>query len=634
MDVACRTGPCRVRAMAAARGEDLVETALRVLARRYGRLQRRVAQLRASARRYSRQRRVGQIALILAVAAAYTGIVLTAGLAAGVAAERDDLPGRLARRFDFEQRIASLRASLGLEEADVQRASWREAVLNQHTLEWASIRIRPPGIRGGALVEVGGHIVFSSPMGRFNYLSPDYRFDTIALQAPTNIEALRRSALHDNPLFPVAELRVHDLAARQTGPESWELYASLSRFEAENCYQFQVVRARLRVTARAVEAVSPDWETVFTARPGCIPNKDSGWLFQGVEAGGRMAFLDDHTMLVSVGDHQFDGFNDHRAVAMDPDWDLGKIIALDVNTGASRIYTSGMRNPQGLVVMRDGRIFSTEHGPQGGDEINFIREGANYGWPQVSYGMNYGFPRRDWGDGADPGQHAGYTRPALAFVPAIGISNLAQPSAEEFPSWGNDDLLMLSLRAGALFHVALNGEQVAYVEPVEMGTGLLARERLRDIISLHDGRMAIVTDSGDMILVRNAERHANESHDLVVSGYSRLSAPMPEELFDDTGTRAQRGRSYFQIACASCHSLDGSAGIGPPLNGVVGREMGAVANFGYSNALAGQDRTWNVDLLRAYITDPQHVVPGTVMPAPPISWSMAPEIVDYLGTTR
>lgn len=109
--------------------------------------------------------------------------------------------------------------------------------------------------------------------------------------------------------------------------------------------------------------------------------------------------------------------------------------------------------------------------------------------------MNYGYPRRLW-ETDPPGGHGGYTRPAWAFVPSIGISNPVQPSAEEFPLWGKDDLLVGSLRAGTLFHVRTDGAHVAYVEPLS-----LDGERLRDIISMTDGRIVILTDSGNLILM-------------------------------------------------------------------------------------------------------------------------------------
>ena len=135
----------------------------------------------------------------------------------------------------------------------------------------------------------------------------------------------------------------------------------------------------------------------------------------------------DDTILVSVGDHQFDGFYDSRAVAMDPATDLGKLIELNIKTGVSRHFARGLRNPEGLTIARDGRIWESEHGPQGGDEINLMVEGRNYGWPIVTYGMAYGYPPKNWPFNPRPGGHDGYTRPRFAFVPAIAPTNMVAP---------------------------------------------------------------------------------------------------------------------------------------------------------------------------------------------------------------
>lgn len=581
----------------------------------------------------AKPRRIRSLVVKLAASGMVLGLVFAFGVGAGVTAERQELPDRLARRFDVEQRIAATLHALGYRAADEQRAVWRAVDLNQHTIEWASIRVYEPGARGGALAVLGDNLVFSSPLGRFGYLGPDNVLRPLPLLAPTNVAAIRGTSLSNDPLFMATEFRVHDLLARQVGEGSWELYVSLSHFEREGCYQFKIVRTALSQVGDRLHVAPTGWEDVFIARPGCIPDKDNGWRFQGTEAGGRMVQTDENTLLVSVGDHQFDGYNSSQRAAMNPSWDLGKIVQIDLRSLATRIYASGMRNPQGLVVMRDGRIFSTEHGPQGGDEINFVRRGANYGWPLVSYGVNYGFPRSPWPTDPHPGGHSGYTRPAFAFVPSIGISNLVQPDANEFPNWSENDLLLISLRAGTLFHVATHEDRVAYVEPVDLNRRLLGRERLRDIVSLHDGRVAILTDSGRIIFARNADLHAEEPRSFVIRGYSSLTSPLPEELSTDGDSRIEQGRQYFQISCASCHSLTGEISAGPPLNGVFRRSIGSVGGFNYSPALSNAAGAWSEDRLRAFITDPSHQMPGTTMPSPGISWAMAPHIVDYLRTT-
>jgi glucose/arabinose dehydrogenase len=129
-----------------------------------------------------------------------------------------------------------------------------------------------------------------------------------------------------------------------------------------------------------IKATTGKWEEFFTARPGCLRPKDRGWRFLGLGAGGRVVQYDDHTLMVSVGDHQYDGFDDSWQSAQDPATDLGKIVLVDIATKKARVFATGVRNPQGLAILRDGRIIESEHGPQGGDEINLIRDGANYGW--------------------------------------------------------------------------------------------------------------------------------------------------------------------------------------------------------------------------------------------------------------
>ena len=114
--------------------------------------------------------------------------------------------------------------------------------------------------------------------------------------------------------------------------------------------------------------------------------------------GGRIAFLPDETLLLSIGE----GF-DYRDQAQALGSDLGKIVRLDregrppadnplADTAGARpeLYTVGHRNPQGLLVdPRDGTVWEHEHGPKGGDEINRIRPGLNYGWPLTTFGVDY-----------------------------------------------------------------------------------------------------------------------------------------------------------------------------------------------------------------------------------------------------
>src|SRR5262249_28579521 len=186
----------------------------------------------------------------------------------------------------------------------------------------------------------------------------------------------------------------------------------------------------------------------------------------------------------------------------------------------------------------------------------------------------YGLPPRNWPANPKAGGHDGYTRPRFAFVPSIGIGALIVPDPQEFPNW-KGSLLLCSLKANTLYVLKTEGDDIVYAEPIPMGY------RLRDIAKLPDGRLAILADGGSLLLVRNADAHRKEAQEIELSGLSSLPHPTPDEsLRIQTGTPTERGRRYFLASCASCHSLGGEVGIGPPLNGIVGLHFEAIPGFG------------------------------------------------------
>jgi cytochrome c2 len=575
----------------------------------------------ALAGRYPRAYPIGRSLVLVLLAVS----IVAASFWAGIVAQELRLPER-AHHF-LERALLSTRSEvLGNDE---QTLPWTQVITNLHTLEFVEIRIGPPMGGGGALTEVGGHLVFVSPLGRFSYLSNNNRLGPIALTAPMGVEALRKSRYNTDTLFSWHHFRAYDLLAVRTSSDRYDLYASFSRFVRDDCFQYAVYRARLEATSTEVRAVSSDWEEMFTARPGCIRPKDRGWRFLGLGAGGRIVQLNEHTLLIGVGDHQYDGFNDSWASAQDPKTDLGKIVALDPDTKTARVFATGVRNPQGLVVMRDGRVFDTEHGPQGGDEINLIRDGGNYGWPLATYGVNYGYPRRDWPFTKTPAEHEGFDKPVFAFTPAIGPSNIVEANAQEFPLW-KSDAVMGSLRGSTLFHLRIEGDRVRYVEPIYSKEGV----RFRDVVSLSDGRIATLTNNGTVMIFRNAELHATEPRTVTVSGFGTLTPAYPEEVPPAHLTPAERGKQLFEASCSYCHSPSTELGPGPPLGGIVGRRVGAVSGFGYSPALAKYDGVWTEDLLLSFLTEPDRHFHGTVMPPPTMDWLEYPSVVAYLATLK
>ena len=180
--------------------------------------------------------------------------------------------------------------------------------------------------------------------------------------------------------------------------------------------------------------------------------------------GGRLAWMTDGTLLLTTGD----GF-DFREKAQDISNQMGKTIRMNADGSAPAdnpiadspyVYSYGHRNPQGLVVSANGTIYQHEHGPAGGDEINIIQPGHNYGWPAITHGMDYN------GAYVSPFKElAGMTQPIHTWVPSIAPSGFMINEGDVFPEWQG------SLFVGALVdmevrRVALNGDQVASEEPL------------------------------------------------------------------------------------------------------------------------------------------------------------------------
>ncbi|NNF39724.1 MAG: hypothetical protein HKN71_13720, partial [Gemmatimonadetes bacterium] len=309
------------------------------------------------------------------------------------------------------------------------------------------------GRNGGGLARADSLLVIADGSGDLVVLHPGApeAWRAIAVETPMDIEPMRAAAGRDDH---AARMRVMDLAVRRD-EEGWELYLSHHVFHATRmCFTVRLSRVRLQPALAAARA-GESWETVFETDP-CISyllGDRRRPFFRGNESGGRLAWMEPGVLLLTVGDHMLPAF------ARDASTDYGKTIRIDLRNGVeARHFTSGHRNPQGLTVA-DGVVWATEHGPQGGDELNRLVDEADYGWGRTSLGTDYGAFTFTPSDRVPP--DPGAREPLHAWMPSLGVADLIVVEGRGFHRW-RGDLLIASLKAGQLRRVRLRDGRVVY----------------------------------------------------------------------------------------------------------------------------------------------------------------------------
>ena len=217
------------------------------------------------------------------------------------------------------------------------------------------------------------------------------------------------------------------------------------------------------------------------------------WSTGGLHFGSKLAFGPDGMLYMSVGER-----ND-RTRAQDTSHHAGKILRLrDDGTAPpdnpfvgragfrAEIFSYGHRNPQGLAFHPEtGQLWETEHGPQGGDELNLIQAGRNYGWPLVTFGREYSgdlITHETWRQGLEP--------PVTIWVPSIALSGMAFYTGDRLPGWRGD------LFAGGLAGLQLH--RVVFAPGGPRGRESLLTElrlRIRDVRQGPDGNLYVATDA-------------------------------------------------------------------------------------------------------------------------------------------
>lgn len=353
--------------------------------------------------------------------------------------------------------------------------------------------------------------------------------------------------------------RVTDTLLIPVGSGGYNLFAAYSHWDAEqDCFTLRLSQAPW------------DGESSIPAAAWSLRYETSPCLNLGGynnEAGGRLAQLDQEHLLLTVGTHLFEGYPE--IVDTIDEIDYGRIMKVNLQTWEAVSYSTGHRNAQGLLVGESG-VWSTEHGPYGGDEFNEVVEGEDYGWPFAGYGTDYAGKFVTYGE---LGDHSNYKRPVFSWTPSIGISNLIQVNSSRFAAW-KDDFLIGSLQGlgngYSVYRVRVREGRVITNERIHV------QEPVRDLVQLATGQIALWNGTNRVSVLSNASNIMSE--------------------------------------CSGCHATRfGVHGIGPTLYQIAGSQVARHQSFNYSAALREFGGVWSDDRLDQFLANPMETVPGTSM---------------------
>lgn len=468
---------------------------------------------------------------------------------------------------------------------------------------WVALPTERKGA-GGGVTSFGPDVLVLTFEGRIFAASSTTTLRETSIRPPANgFSALSRAVQsneYEDYEFKLATVRYNDILHFRSG-DLHGLAVSFTEWNAdEECYQTSIAVLPLPLSAETIDEVSStpdDWQPLFSTKP-CLPLKERSNAIEGHMAGGRIAFSPPETLYLGSGDYHWDGMHAAGVLAQDLDNDYGKVIAINLRSGENRIVSRGHRNTQGIAVEPNGDVWVVEQGPRGGDELNHVKEGANYGWPKAALGTQYN-KSPILGLEAPIGRHDGFEPPVYAWLPSVATSSLTRVT--DFHETWNGDLLAGTLKEKSLFRLHVEEGRVVFAEEISVD------ERIRSVHE-HSGGLILWTDSERLMFLEPAP-----SGDLM----SFFADFVETTDLDSIG----RQRVHTALsACLECHALEAHDDQGaPPLSAVAGNPIGGTDYPGYSQALQGREGVWSRDALLQYLTDPSGFAPGTTMPNPAIS---------------
>jgi glucose/arabinose dehydrogenase len=318
--------------------------------------------------------------------------------------------------------------------------------------------------------------------------------DMLVTERPGRLRIVRNGTLLPEPVAGVPEVRARgqggllDVVLHPQFATNNFVYLSFSKPGSEGATT-AVVRGRL------------DGNRLTDVREIFVSN---GWSTGGNHFGSRMAFDRDGMLYITAGDRGMNPNADNHngqnlrvhAGSVIRLHDDGRVPRDNPFVGRSdalpEIFSYGHRNPQALAMNpQTGQLWATEHGARGGDELNVLRPGRNYGWPVITHGINYNGQSIGIGK-----EKEGMEQPVAFWVPSIATSGMAFYTGDRFPEW-KGDVFVGGLAGQVLERITLRG-----AEAMQRETVLREHGRIRDVRNGPDGLIYLLIDAGNGSLVR------------------------------------------------------------------------------------------------------------------------------------
>ncbi len=326
-----------------------------------------------------------------------------------------------------------------------------------------------------------GRLLVTERPGRLRIVGKDGKLSPPITEGVPEVAAVGQGGLLDVLLAPDFE---------KTGI----IYISYGEPLEEGKNRTAVARAKL--VFQGDSARLDDLKVIFRQEPA---------IKSGHHFGSRLVWAKDGTLFITTGDR-----NSLRKEAQNPANTIGKIVRINTDGTpaadnpklpgwAPEVWSIGHRSVQG-AALRPGsdQLYTLEHGPQGGDELNHTQAGKNYGWPIITYGAEYGTGAKI-GEGTEK---EGLEQPVYYWVPSIAVSQLAFYDADLFPEW-KGNAIVGALAGTQLQRLVLNGGDVVTAETLLEDQG----KRIRDVRIGPDGAVWLLTDdsTGEVLRVTPAE---------------------------------------------------------------------------------------------------------------------------------